>query len=427
MSNEHSDNATLARATEALTEPKDRILGILWALSFFGMSITTMLMPREDKANAMREVYRGWHYSLGLILTVLSIWVLIRLWKRRKLPTNPQMPKLANQWAFALAFVTAFLLSIPWIFGFLSGWGSGYSIYFFGLIDIPALIDENRAVWLFNGYFHAAIGFAVLVLSLVTLISATVFLFLYGQGLFKAFPMGFGLLSFLNAALTVFISATFEGYEDGPFAVLVFVGLCLLIWGVARILKRQPGSGDVRVSELPGLGLISVTVAFALSLLGIYGPFGMFRVSPIESGVVVEAPEGVTSHPDPMITVQVSPEDDLERDVRIENYKWCTFCHTMNKGGKHLAGPNLYGIFGQKIGTVPNFNYTAGMAAHGKAGEVWTEELMDALIADPDAFAPGTTMVVSSGNEQDPARRAALINILKKETMGEFAEEVPAP
>ncbi|MEL7219446.1 MAG: hypothetical protein AAGK01_13590 [Pseudomonadota bacterium] len=52
---------------------------------------------------------------------------------------------------------------------------------------------------------------------------------------------------------------------------------------------------------------------------------------------------------------------------------------------------------------------------------------MDALIANPDTFAPGTTMIVSSGNEQDPARRAALINILKKETMGEAIELIAAP
>jgi len=403
------------------------VLGVLWALSHFAMSITTMLMPREDKANAMREVYRGWHYSIGVVLTILSIWVLIRLWKQRKQPVNPRMPKAANQWAHALALITALLLSIPWIFGFLSGWGSGYDIYFFGLIDVPALVAENRAVWLFNGYFHAAIGFAILVLTLVTLLTSAVFLFLYGQGLFKAFPMGFGLLTLLNGALTFFISATFEGYEKGPYALLIFGGICLALWGLAALFKRYPGSGEIKVTELPGLGMVAATIAFALSLLGIYGPYGMFRVSPIESGVLVAAPEGITSHPDPIIKVQVTPETDLERDVRIENYKWCTFCHTMKKGEKHLAGPNLYGIFGRKIGTVPNFNYTPAMAAHGQAGEIWDDELFDALIADPDAFAPGTTMIVSSGNEQDPARRAALINILKKETMGDAVEEVSAP
>jgi cytochrome c2 len=71
---------------------------------------------------------------------------------------------------------------------------------------------------------------------------------------------------------------------------------------------------------------------------------------------------------------------------------------------------------GQKIATVPNFPYGDSLAARGKAGEVWTDENLAAFLANPDAFAPGTSMIVSSGNITDPETQKALITILKRET-----------
>jgi cytochrome c2 len=92
------------------------------------------------------------------------------------------------------------------------------------------------------------------------------------------------------------------------------------------------------------------------------------------------------------------------------------FCHTFNKGGEHLVGPNLYAIMGQRMASVPNFPYSESLAARGKAGEVWTDAALAEFLANPDAFAPGTGMIISSGNITDPARQQAIITILKRET-----------
>jgi cytochrome c len=88
-------------------------------------------------------------------------------------------------------------------------------------------------------------------------------------------------------------------------------------------------------------------------------------------------------------------------------FNQCKACHTIDKGGRNGVGPNLHGVVGRTVASVDGFAYSAALKAKGGN---WDAANLDAFIADPRGWAPGTKMAFVG--VKDAANRKALIEYL---------------
>ncbi len=96
-------------------------------------------------------------------------------------------------------------------------------------------------------------------------------------------------------------------------------------------------------------------------------------------------------------------------DSGQDTFKKCLQCHTPNKGGKILTGPNLWGIVGRTRASMPGFPYSEAMKNH--PGN-WTFEELAKYLHDPKADIPGNKMAFVG--VKDDVELADLLVYLRK-------------
>jgi cytochrome c len=127
----------------------------------------------------------------------------------------------------------------------------------------------------------------------------------------------------------------------------------------------------------------------ALMLLALAGCGQSNDAAPSETDVVKSAPT---------VAVAINGQAVFNR---------CAACHAVKAGAPNGIGPNLHNIVGAKIAAVSGYTYSNALKA--KTG-VWDNAALDAYIASPAKYAPGTKMAFAGLAK--PEERAAVIEYM---------------
>jgi cytochrome c len=131
------------------------------------------------------------------------------------------------------------------------------------------------------------------------------------------------------------------------------------------------------------LGILSINIAAG----AIFAP-----TKPAKPGYEIGVPEQKPGA-EPKQQEQQQPIEQLLASADVgrgeSSAKKCAACHTFNKGGRPLVGPNLWGVVGRPKASEAGFNYSAALKAKGGN---WTVDDLNQFITNPKGAVPGTNM-----------------------------------
>ena len=146
------------------------------------------------------------------------------------------------------------------------------------------------------------------------------------------------------------------------------------------------------------IGFVAVTLGVAATMLAACGP----------GGGPASAPAQPTAAQMALLAQLPAPYNTGDLANGELHFALCRSCHTVTEGGANMTGPNLHGVFGQVSGSKADFAYSSALKAKAVT---WDAASLDAWIAKPSDYVPGTKM--SFAGIKDAKDRADVIAYLK--------------
>lgn len=351
----------------------------IFLLMLFQMYMSTRVAT-TPRGSSARELLAQTHYSTGLVLLLL---VAVRLWIWFRTPRAapaPRVPMAADALAghCNLAFYLTMLAMA--LTGPAQAWSEGHAVHWFGLISIPNLLAASYGKQVLFGYLHSAVGFWILFLTMFSIGVSGYQRLRYGAPLLRMLPgFSWGGAVVPDAALPRKGTGREAEHAD----------------------SRYPGSAKLLHGALFGLLLVA----------GAYMPYRVFGVIPFSTTAQL-VPSGPPPAVDSYADVVAAPALTSQGQ---QDFKWCRFCHSFEKGAPNAVGPNLYRVFGRRVASAPGFLYSDAFVTAGRSGAVWDDALVEQLLTDPAKFLGGNHRMRFKPIV-DPAERKDIVAALKYAT-----------